>query len=265
MCDSGSRLRAAKENSVETGIADSQVSAHVTHPVRRFGVSHPHLSKALVPLQLTEGKKGDLVAVGGDGGLPRLRWPPGHREVVETAALSPAVRVVCRLRPRVSRFGFPGDAGEAEAAALCWNKSSRTLPPLVGALLRHRRRARGGESFGVGALFRSPPAASCRSSTGMRLPIFCFKVAEAAAGLMEVWRVDPARVSCGGGRRRRREWIQDRGDSGRVPGRRATSDGFIFCGSLQSLRAMESSSVLGRAAARSGDFRCRVRRKLRRA
>ena len=67
-----------------------------------------------------------------------------------------------------------------------WNKSSRTLPPLVGALLRHRRRARGGESSRVGALFRSRLAASRRSSTGMRLPIFYFKVAEAAAGLMEV-------------------------------------------------------------------------------
>ena len=138
-----------------------------------------------------------------------------------------------------------------------WNKSSRTLPPLVGALLRHRRRARGGESSRVGALFRSRPAASRRSSTGMRLPIFCFKVAEAAVGLMDVWRVDPARVSCCGGRHRRREWIQDRGGSGRVPGRRATSDSFIFCGSLQSLRAMESTSVFGRAAARSGDFRWR--------
>lgn len=217
-----------------------------------------HLSKALVPLRLTEGKKGDLVAVGGDGGLPRLQWPPGHREVVETAALSPAARAVCRLGPRVSRLGFPGDAGEVEAAALRWNKSSRTLPPLGGALLRHRRRVCGGESSRVGALFRSCPAASRRFSTGMRLPIFCFKVAEAAAGLLDVWRVDPARVSCGGGRRRRRGWIQDRGDSGRVPGRWATSDGFIFCGSLQSLRAMESSSVLGRAAASSGDFRWRV-------
>ena len=47
------------------------------------------------------------------------------------------------------------------------------------------------------------------------------------------------------------------GTRGASPADGATSDGFIFCGSLQSLRAMESSSVLGRAAARSGDFRWR--------
>ena len=106
-------------------------------------------------------------------------------------------------------------------------------------------------------LFRSCPAASRHSSTGMRPPIFCFKVAEAVAGWMEVWRVDPACVSYGGGQRRRRAWIQDRGDSGCSPGRWATIDGFIFCGSLQSLCAMEFPPVFGRAVAGSGDSQWR--------
>ena len=38
-------------------------------------------------------KKGDLGAVGGVGGLLRLRWPAGCREVAKTAVLSPAGRV----------------------------------------------------------------------------------------------------------------------------------------------------------------------------
>ena len=70
------------------------------------------------------GKICDLVAVGGDGGLLCLRWPLARCEVVKTTALLPAGGVVRRLGPRVSRFGYPGGAGEAGAAVLRWNKSS---------------------------------------------------------------------------------------------------------------------------------------------
>ena len=90
------------------------------------------LSKAPL-LQLREAKKGDLIAAGGVGGLFRLRWPAGRREVV---SLLPAGGVGGSLGPRVSRFRFPGGASEAVAAVSQRNKSSRTLPHLVGAPLQ---------------------------------------------------------------------------------------------------------------------------------
>ena len=46
-----------------------------------------------------------MVLAGGDGGLLRLRWPAGRREVAETADLSPVGGVVCSLGPRFSRVG----------------------------------------------------------------------------------------------------------------------------------------------------------------
>ena len=44
-------------------------------------------------------KKGDPVAAGRDGGLHRLRWPVGHREVAETVGLSLAGVVGRSLGP----------------------------------------------------------------------------------------------------------------------------------------------------------------------
>ena len=98
--------------------------------------------------------------------------------------------------------------------------------------------------------------ASCPGGT----PGFCFKVPEMVQVRLEVRGSDPARTSCGGGRRRRRAWIQDRGSLGRVPGRWASDIGFIlsgrmsvFCGSLQSVRAMEFPPISGWAVVGSGD------------
>ena len=54
-------------------------------------------------LQLRAEKNGDPVAAGEDGGLLRLRWPAGHGEVAETAALLLASGVGHSLGPRVSR------------------------------------------------------------------------------------------------------------------------------------------------------------------
>jgi hypothetical protein len=132
------------------------------------------LSKALTQLQLTEGKKGISVTAGGDGGLFRLRWPAGRREVAETAGLSPAGGVVCSLGPSLSRFRFPGDASEAVAAASWRNKSSRILPHPIGAPLWQRWQVRGGGAPCVEFLCRSPWSAAtllgaCRGEVGSGL------------------------------------------------------------------------------------------------
>ena len=99
----------------------------------------PILSKPLL-LQLQKGEKSDSAA--GDGGLLRLRWLAGRREVAETTCLLLAGGVGSRFSPKGSRSRFPVD--EATAA---WNKSSRVLPRPVGAPLRYRRRARGGRAL----------------------------------------------------------------------------------------------------------------------
>ena len=99
--------------------------------------------------------------------------------------------------------------------------------------------------------------ASHRPVRGMCLPDFCFKGAVVAEGWVEGWWLDLARVSRGDVRRRRRVRIQGRRNSGLVPGRWATNDGLFFCGSPQSLCAMEFPSISGRAVAGAGDFRWR--------
>jgi hypothetical protein len=58
-------------------------------------------------LQLLEGKNGDSVAAGEAGGLLRLRWPLGRREVTESAGPSPAGVVGRRFGPSGSRVRFP--------------------------------------------------------------------------------------------------------------------------------------------------------------
>lgn len=64
-----------------------------------------------------------------------------------------------------------------------------------------------------------------------------FMDATEAVGLADGWRVDRARFPLGVGRRR--ALVQAQGSSGCVPGRWNCSDGFIFCGSIQSPWAME--------------------------
>jgi hypothetical protein len=56
--------------------------------------------------------------------------------VAEIVVLLSAGRVGCSLGPRVSRVRVSSGVSEAVAAAAQRNKSSRTLPRPVGALLR---------------------------------------------------------------------------------------------------------------------------------
>ena len=138
-----------------------------------------------------------------------------------------------RFSPRLSRFGFPGDGAETAAVTSRRNKSSWTHPCLVGVLLRRRRRGHGGGASRVMPLYRS-------LSTGP--PVFVWQGVVTASGVVVARWVDGVRLPCGGGCRRRRISIRDRGCLGRGPGRRTTSGGSIssvamsvFCGSSQSV------------------------------
>ena len=138
-----------------------------------------------------------------------------------------------RFSPKLSRFGFPGDGAETAAATSHQNKSSWTVPRLVGVSLRRRRRGHGGGASRVMPLYRS-------LSTGP--PVFVCQGAVTASGVLDDRWVDRVRLPCGGACRRRRISIQDRGCLGRGPGRRTTSGGSIssvatsvFCGSSQSV------------------------------
>jgi len=68
---------------------------------------------------LREEKASALVAAGGANGLPRLRWPSGFREVVETTVLPP----VGGGRPSSVRVRFPAVASSS------WNKVLPRSPP----------------------------------------------------------------------------------------------------------------------------------------
>ena len=215
------------------------------------------------------GKKGDLGAVGGDGGLLRLRWPAGHREVAETASLSPAGggSSIC---PRISRVRVPGVSGEATAAAaLRGNKSSRALSRPFGVSLRRHRRARGGGAPAVELLFRRSSPAARRPVREVSLLAFCSVGRVAARGLVQAWRVERTRSSRGGFGHRRRVWLQGRWGLGRVPDRwifgvvLISSTASVCCGSSQarrrwsSFRPGDGGFGVGRpaAAAAVGSFR----------
>jgi len=81
---------------------------------------------------------------------------------------------VCCSGPSRSRSSCPCAAGEAmaAAAALLWNKSSRSLPRPGGVPLRRHRRARGG-----GASRRSPASIFLRLLWVAEVRGFCSKVA----------------------------------------------------------------------------------------
>jgi len=92
---------------------------------------------------------------------------------------------------------------------------------------------------------------------------------EEAAGFVEARRLDRARLPRGGGRRRRRACIQGRRSLGRGPDRWAFSDSFcssartgVYCGPLQSRRAMELLSASRWAAAVGAGARRRRRQRL---
>jgi hypothetical protein len=63
------------------------------------------------------------IPVGGAGGLPHLRRPAGHREVVKTVVLLLTDRVGLRF----SKVRVPGGGGEVLVPTSSWNKSSLTL------------------------------------------------------------------------------------------------------------------------------------------
>ena len=162
--------------------------------------------------------------------------------MAETAWPLPAGSLGCRLGPRLSRFGFPGDGAETAAAASRRNKSSWTHPCLVGVLLRRRRRGHGGGALRVMPLYRSLSAVLRRLGGTTGPTVFVCQGVVTASGVVVARWVHGVRLPCGGACRRRRISIQDRGCWGRGPGRRTTSGGSIssvamsvFCGSSQSV------------------------------
>jgi len=137
----------------------------------------------------------------------RLQWPVGRPEVVGTAVPSPVS--VGGSGPSRSRSSCPCAAGEAmAAAALLWNKSSRSLPRPFGVPLRRHRRARGGGAPRVECLYRSPASFLLRLLRAAEVRDFCSWATEQAGVLVGVWRLDLPRSFLGGGGRRRRPQIQ---------------------------------------------------------
>ena len=134
---------------------------------------------------------------------------------------------------------FPGVDGEVAAAAPPrWNKSSRALPRPRGALLRCQRRARGGGAPAVEFLYRSRSPAIHRPRGKVSSSASRIQDKKTASGHADGWRVDRARVSRGGFRRRRRVPVHGRRGSGCVPGRCSVIVCFFYCGYFQSLVAI---------------------------
>ena len=113
-------------------------------PVRcRNGLLSASLEPSL-PATVERGRSGRTGLRRRAGGLPRLRWPMGLHEAVETAGLLP----VGGEGPSSSRVRFPATWSRWRRRRRRQGiRSSRALPRLGGALLRRRRRVRGG---GVG-------------------------------------------------------------------------------------------------------------------
>ena len=174
------------------------------------------------PQQLRAAEKCASVSAGGDGGLPRLRWPSGLRDAVETAGHSPVGGGTSR-----SRVSVPARSRRRRRRRHRGIRYSLVLPRPVGGLLRRRRRAGGGGASLVNPLYRSLCPDLRRLLQAAGVSAFCFKGAEQDVGLVEVRRVDQARASLDGGARRRRAAVQDWRSSGRIPGRWAFGDAFI--------------------------------------
>ena len=165
------------------------------------------------------------------------------------------------MGPGRFRFSFPVVGGEMVAAtALCGNKSSRACPRPGGAFLRRCRRARGGGVRRCRHLYRS--VRRHRLGDEALLATRFVLQAVAAAGDVEVRRVDRPRLLLGF--RRRRVLIHVRRGPGCVPGRCAFADGFLppmvtgnYCGSFQSFLAMGLLLIWVSAALGTGDDRRR--------
>jgi hypothetical protein len=110
----------------------------------------------------------------------------------------------------------------------------------------------------VELLYRRCLPAARRPAWEVSSLAFCLVEDEAATGLVEGWRVEQV-LSCGGVNTAhppcgsRRIWIQGHRCSGRVPGRWTFSEVSLspmvvsfFCGSFQSLMAMEFRVAKGR-------------------
>lgn len=158
---------------------------------------------------------GGLLALGG----VRERWSSPRR---------------CRLGPRVSRLGFPVDAGEAVAAASRRNKSSRSLPRPIGASLRRRWRGRGGGTPSVECVsWSGAPSVGVRGRRFIAfqvwslMPLFCLDVELSVRVLGGGWP-DLASSSLGDGGRRSEAQIRESVMLGRRPGRWFIADGFIL-------------------------------------
>ena len=124
------------------------------------------------------------------------------------------------------------------AAAPRWNKSSRALPRPRGTLFRCQRRARGGGAPAVEFLYRSRSPAVHRPRGKVSSSASRIQDKKAASCRADSWRVDRARVSRGGFRRRRRVLVHVRRGSGCVPSRCGISICFFYCGYFQSLVAI---------------------------
>ena len=116
----------------------SRFVASIHH--HRLAVFNPSLSTLPLSslLHLKEATGRASVPAGGAGGLSRLRWPPGRREVAETVGLWPAGGGVgSSVGPSVSRVSFPVSKSRRRRRHH-GIMSSRVLPRLDGAPLRRR-------------------------------------------------------------------------------------------------------------------------------
>jgi hypothetical protein len=180
---------------------------------------------------------------------------------METAGFLP----VGGIGPSRSRFRFPATALRRRR----WRRrpgirSSHSLPRLggVGAPLRCRQRGRGGGVPFVDPLYRSPVLAARREVSSLAL---CSKDGEAASVCADGRRVElQTRLFHGGVSRQWQVCIQGHWGLGRVPGRWFLSVCFIsskmvgvYCGSSQSLLAMELWLTYGWWRLASGDSRRR--------
>ena len=200
-------------------------------------------------LQLREASERASVPAGsgGAGGLSRLRWPPGRREVAETVGLLPAGGGVgSSISPRVSRVSFPASKSRRRRRRL-GIMSSRVLPRLDGAPLRRRRRARGGGVPGVDPLYRSPWPAARRHVSPLA---FCSVDLGQAVGFVDARWPDLAWLPLGDGGRRWRVRIWELEELGCGPGRWATANGFFSTATLINARVLWSfsSSRCGRSS-----------------
>jgi len=167
----------------------------------------------------------------------------------------------CRLGPSISWFSFPGDVGEAAAAAASRNKSLQPRPRLACAHSGANEGCVGAESTGVGsfavalfplALDRSDVGVSSAAAQGMWL-LLTTRCRKLAGGFMDERWMGLGVFLAGF------QWcVQAHGQRsmGCVPGRCVFSGSF-YCGSFESLCAMVFllilasllSSIFGGAAA----------------